>query len=97
MKVTEVNPKLQQSMSTCVPVSSLLGKRKRKKDPNPNPLFSKWLAEWRDEAKDKGWKSEFIYSKVGHLFAVLNTTLDSDNADIFPVIITMQSSCQFFS
>ncbi|KAL8615659.1 hypothetical protein ACOMHN_034809 [Nucella lapillus] len=51
-------------MSNRLPPSSLAGKRKRKKEPNPNPLFCQWLAEWRDEAKEKGWKSEYIYSKA---------------------------------
>ena len=70
-----MNPTLQQSMSSCVPLppTSLLGKRKRKKQPDPNPLFSKWLAEWRDEAKEKGWKSEFIYSKVREFSIIVHT------------------------
>ncbi|KAK7505471.1 hypothetical protein BaRGS_00003216 [Batillaria attramentaria] len=51
-------------MSSTTASRSLLGKRKKKRDPCPNPLFCKWLAEWRDEAKEKGWKSEFIYSKA---------------------------------
>ena len=46
--------------------SNLKGKRK-KKVPAPqhaNPLFCKWLTEWRDEAKEKGWKSVNTYAKV---------------------------------
>ncbi|KAK7103517.1 hypothetical protein V1264_018398 [Littorina saxatilis] len=51
-------------MSLHKSADSLFGKRKRKKETNPNPLFAEWIAEWRDEAKEKGWKSEFIYSKA---------------------------------
>ena len=30
----------------------------------PNPLFEKWLIEWRDEAKAKGSKLEFHFAKA---------------------------------
>jgi hypothetical protein len=44
---------------------TLLGKRKKKKKSGcTNPLFLKWLTEWRNEANEKGWKSAFNYSKV---------------------------------
>ena len=46
--------------------ASLKGKRKKKVPPphSANPLFVKWLTEWRDEAVEKGWKSSHTYSKV---------------------------------
>ena len=39
-------------------------KRKKKVDRCPNPLFVKWLTEWRDEAKDQGKKTQYAYGKV---------------------------------
>ncbi|XP_067137762.1 crossover junction endonuclease MUS81 isoform X2 [Centruroides vittatus] len=30
----------------------------------PNPLFAKWLKEWRDEAIEKGWKIQHTYSRA---------------------------------
>lgn len=30
----------------------------------PNPLFLKWLERWRDEAKAKESKMQYVYSKV---------------------------------
>ena len=50
----------------------LYGKRKKKKEGNANPLFVEWLTEWREEAAEKGWKSQYTYGKVFHLFS-LNT------------------------
>ena len=45
---------------------NLKGKRKKKVPPPAcaNPLFSKWLTQWRDEAVEKGWKSAHTYGKV---------------------------------
>lgn len=39
---------------------------KRKKQPKscPNPLFLKWLEQWRDEAKSKESKLQYVYSKA---------------------------------
>ena len=31
----------------------------------PNPLFLRWLEEWRDDAKDKGLNSFHSFNKVG--------------------------------
>lgn len=31
---------------------------------NPNPLFVKWLSEWRDEAANKGSKMEHCFNKA---------------------------------
>ncbi|GJQ86282.1 mus81 [Trypoxylus dichotomus] len=31
---------------------------------HPNPLFEKWLAEWRDEAKAKDSKMQYCYTKA---------------------------------
>ncbi|XP_013385302.1 crossover junction endonuclease MUS81 isoform X2 [Lingula anatina] len=44
--------------------SGLLGKRKKQTNPCPNPLFVQWLTEWRDEAAEKGWKSQYTYGKA---------------------------------
>ena len=38
--------------------------RKKKKYPCPNPLFVKWLTEWKQEAADKGLKTQYTYAKV---------------------------------
>ena len=32
-----------------------------------NPLYLKWLEEWRDEAREKGSKMQHTYSKVSLL------------------------------
>ena len=42
----------------------LYGKRKKKKEVSANPLFVKWLTEWKEEAAEKGWKSQYTYGKV---------------------------------
>ncbi|CAG5129507.1 unnamed protein product [Candidula unifasciata] len=44
--------------------TSLKGKRKKKLPPNPNPLFTQWLTEWKQEAVEKGWKSAHVYAKA---------------------------------
>lgn len=41
------------------------GKRKKKKIKTPNPLFEAWLREWKEEAAEKGIKSQYVYAKVG--------------------------------
>lgn len=33
----------------------------------PNPLFLKWLEEWRDEAKQKNSKLQYTYGKVSQV------------------------------
>lgn len=38
--------------------------RKKKNKECPNPLYLKWLEEWRDEARDKGSKMQHTYAKV---------------------------------
>lgn len=38
--------------------------RKKKKYVCPNPLFVKWLTEWKQEAADKGLKTQYTYAKV---------------------------------
>ncbi|XP_075795109.1 structure-specific endonuclease subunit MUS81 [Pelodiscus sinensis] len=30
----------------------------------PNPLFVRWLTEWRDEAAEKGRKTQFVYERA---------------------------------
>lgn len=39
-------------------------KRVSVKVQNPNPLFEKWLSEWRDEAASKGSKMEHCFNKA---------------------------------
>lgn len=34
----------------------------------PNPLFEKWLLEWKDEANQRDSKLKFTYSRVSHIF-----------------------------
>ncbi|KAM4617128.1 crossover junction endonuclease MUS81 isoform 1-T4 [Discoglossus pictus] len=38
--------------------------RKRPLPACPNPLFLKWLTEWRDAAAEKGKKTQFVYQKA---------------------------------
>lgn len=40
------------------------GKRKKKKVKTPNPLFETWLREWKEEAAEKGIKSQYVYAKA---------------------------------
>ncbi|XP_060557724.1 crossover junction endonuclease MUS81-like isoform X2 [Ruditapes philippinarum] len=42
----------------------LYGKKKKKKVSCPNPLFVQWLTEWRDDAAEKGIKSQYTYGKA---------------------------------
>ena len=42
-------------------------KRKKKVDACPNPLFVQWLTEWKDEAAEKGIKTQYAYGKVSFL------------------------------
>lgn len=37
---------------------------KKRKNACPNPMFVKWLEEWRDEAEEKGLNSKWTFSKV---------------------------------
>ena len=39
-------------------------KRKKPVKECPNPLFLKWLERWRDEAKAKESKLQYVYNKV---------------------------------
>lgn len=39
--------------------------RKRPLPQCPNPLFVRWLTEWRDEAASKGRRTRFVFQKVG--------------------------------
>lgn len=38
--------------------------RKKKKYVCPNPLFVKWLTEWKQEAAENGYKTQYVYAKV---------------------------------
>lgn len=53
------------------------GKRKKKRIKTPNPLFEVWLREWKEEAAEKGIKSQYVYAKVPavHLSACYLTKL----------------------
>ena len=44
--------------------SEVKRKRKKKLSSCPNPLFVQFLTKWRDEARDKGVKSQHTYAKV---------------------------------
>ncbi len=47
------------------PSVALKGKRKKKTTEFPNPLFLRWLEEWKAEARTKDNKNlTFVYSKV---------------------------------
>ena len=45
-------------------MDDLSGKRKRKTPNCPNPLFVHWLTEWKNDAADKGLKTQYTYGKV---------------------------------
>ena len=42
-------------------------KRKKKVNKCQNPLFVKWLTEWRDEAAEQGKKTQYAFGKVWNL------------------------------
>lgn len=44
--------------------TQLLGKRKKKIPKNPNPLFVKWLTQWKHEAAEKGISLQYTYNKA---------------------------------
>lgn len=49
-------------------------KRKRRpKSVCPNPVFVKWLEEWRDEAIENGWKTSYSFNKARDQPRVTNT------------------------
>ena len=50
---------LWQSFNCCP-----LGMHRKKQRECPNPLYLKWLEEWRDEAKQKNSKLQYTYAKV---------------------------------
>ncbi|XP_059477229.1 crossover junction endonuclease MUS81 [Neocloeon triangulifer] len=39
-------------------------KRRKVTYKRPNALFEKWLGEWKDEAKEKGWQIAYSYQKA---------------------------------
>ena len=48
-------------------MESAVAKPRRKRRPVgacPNPLFVKWVEEWRDEAREEGSKVQYAYTKV---------------------------------
>ncbi|KAJ8309309.1 hypothetical protein KUTeg_014183 [Tegillarca granosa] len=42
----------------------LYGKRKKRVAKCPNPLFAKWLTEWKEDAVVKNIKTQYVYGKV---------------------------------
>ena len=50
--------------------SEVAGKRKKRVNPCPNPLFVQWLTEWRDDAAGKGQKAQYTYAKVRHFLFI---------------------------
>lgn len=46
-------------------------RRRRTQGPCPNALFVRWVEEWRDEAREKGAKSQYTYAKVLERFYLL--------------------------
>ena len=55
---------IEQILSYNRMASSPKIKRKKKVDACPNPLFVQWLTEWKDEAAEKGLKTQYAYGKV---------------------------------
>ena len=57
-----------QAMATTVAVETSTGtgirRKRRPKGLCANPLFVKWVEEWRDEARERGVKSQYTYNKV---------------------------------
>ena len=48
-------------------MAAAIGRRRRRsKGPCPNSLFVRWVEEWRDEAREKGMKTQYAYAKVLH-------------------------------
>jgi len=47
-------------------------KRKRIAKACPNPLFEKWLEEWRKEAQERGLNSVHTYRKVCEVGIIWN-------------------------
>ena len=44
--------------------SAALKRKRRPAGESPNPLFLKWVEEWRDEAREEGSKVQYAYAKV---------------------------------
>ena len=51
------------------PDMQLLGKRKKKIPKNPNPLFIKWLTQWKNEAAEKELSVQYTYNKVNNSYS----------------------------
>lgn len=60
--------------------------RKRPLPVCPNPLFVRWLTEWRDEAASRGRHTRFVFQKVGpsHWERVLVEPDDLAYPDLVP-------------
>lgn len=41
-------------------------KRVKRKINKPNPLFEKWLTEWKEEASARGSKMQYCFAKVNN-------------------------------
>lgn len=67
-------------------------KRKTLKLSCPNPLFDKWLQEWRDEAASKNSDTQHAFGKVGLMKVpfyqlVPNKRFDGDGKARFTFIL----------
>lgn len=45
-------------------MDKVVNRRRKKKFISPNPLFEKWLVEWKQEAAEKGMKIQYTYAKA---------------------------------
>lgn len=50
-------------------------RRRRTQGPCPNALFVRWVEEWRDEAREKGVKTQYTYAKVLEPFCLFMNVL----------------------
>ena len=63
--------------------------RRKKRLPDQhcaNPLFLKWLEEWRDEAQEKGLNSYHSYNKVKQLGKQNNSLYEEIQSYVLTVI-----------
>lgn len=74
------------------------GKRKKKRIKTPNPLFEVWLREWKEEAAEKGIKSQYVYAKVPvHLSACYLTKLHVNIKVYVNYVIFINNSLWFLT
>jgi hypothetical protein len=51
-------------MATARATTTTLRRKRRPANECPNPLFVKWVEEWRDEAREEGSKVQYAYTKA---------------------------------